>query len=163
MAASPPDNLRYRHQAIADEMLANPMANQNQIAEKLGYTPSWISTVINSDAFQAYYRERRAEWDSELASKAHTRALEVGLKALDKTEDALEAGEIDPVTVFDKALQRAGMAPSKGSDTQNNTQINNNYYTATSDELRQARERMTSQAPNAPTPALENDNGESGG
>lgn len=169
MSANPPDKMRYRHEAIADMMLANPMANQNEIAEKLGYTPSWLSTVINSDSFKAYYEERRAEWNSELADTAHRKALEVGIHALDKTMEGLDAGEIDPVSAFDKALQRAGMAPSSrdSGSTQNNTQVNN-YYTATPGELEEARARMRPQPPEtqgSDVPAIEQDenNGEGGG
>lgn len=163
MSANPPDKLRYRHEAIADMMLAHPMATQNEIAEMLGYTASWLSTVVNSDTFKAYFRERRSEWNTELAETAHTRALEVGIKALDKTEEALEAGEIDPVTVFEKALKSAGMGGSRGDGAQNNTQVNN-YYTATPDELEAARARMrpdassgtsSAGAAEATTPAIE--------
>lgn len=166
MSANPPDKMRYRHEAIADMMLAHPAATQNEIAEKLGYTASWLSTVINSDSFKAYYEERRAEWNNELADTAHRKALEVGIKALDKTLEGLDREEIDPVTAFDKALQRAGMAPSTRNDSvQNNTQINNNYYTASKDELAEARARMTPQPDSSEHPAIEQDtsHGESSG
>jgi len=51
----------WSHKDMADFMLANPQATQNQIAERYGYTPHWVSTVIHSDAFQCYLASRRSE------------------------------------------------------------------------------------------------------
>jgi len=143
--ASPPAEVSYRHEAIADEMLANPYKNQGDIAATLGFTQSWLSTVVNSSTFQAYYERRRREYNSSLADTAQRRSLEVGIAALDKVEEGLKEGEVDPVEAFDKALNRAGLAPSKGSGAAGGggDQVQNNYYMAPSpEELATARQRM---------------------
>lgn len=49
----------YSHEAMIDLILANPAIDQNQLAAHFGYTPSWVSIVISSDAFQAALGEKR--------------------------------------------------------------------------------------------------------
>ena len=51
----------YSHAAMIDLLIASPAITQNEIASFFGYTPAWVSTVINSDAFQGALQERRAE------------------------------------------------------------------------------------------------------
>lgn len=142
--ASPPEEVNHRHMAIADEMLANPWMTKTDIAHKLGYTVAWVSTVTNSGTFQAYMAERRREFNQELAEQAQQKSLEAGMEALDKAVEGLRAGEIDPVDVFDKALNRAGMAPQRGSSGGGGDgPVQNNYYlTASKEELAQARGEM---------------------
>ncbi len=56
-----PPRIRYTHEAMVDAVVANPSISQNDLAEIFGYTPTWISIVMNSDAFQAKLHERREE------------------------------------------------------------------------------------------------------
>ena len=56
-----PRKLNYTHEDCIDAILANPAVTQNALAERYGYTPSWISLIINSDAFQAALAKRRDE------------------------------------------------------------------------------------------------------
>lgn len=51
----------YTHDAMIDLIIANPSISQNQIAAHFGYTASWISQIISSDAFQSRLAERRNE------------------------------------------------------------------------------------------------------
>jgi hypothetical protein len=53
--------LRYSHEALIDLMITNPEMSQNDLAARFGYTASWISQVITSDAFQARLMERTRE------------------------------------------------------------------------------------------------------
>lgn len=50
--------LRYSHDAMVDLILAEPWISQNDLAAKFGYSASWVSQIIASDAFQAKYAER---------------------------------------------------------------------------------------------------------
>ncbi len=50
--------LNYSHEAMADLIIANPGISQNEIAQRFGYTASWVSTIMSGDAFQAYYHSR---------------------------------------------------------------------------------------------------------
>lgn len=51
----------YTQDAMINLILANPAISQNQLAAHFGYTASWISQVIASDAFQQKLKERAAE------------------------------------------------------------------------------------------------------
>lgn len=60
VGAKPP-KMRYSHKAMADLVLDNPWLTQNQIAAHFGYSPSWVSTIMTCDAFQAQLDARREE------------------------------------------------------------------------------------------------------
>jgi hypothetical protein len=53
--------VRWNHDAMIDYMLANPDQTQGEIAAVFGYTQSWLSIIVNSDAFQERLAERRQE------------------------------------------------------------------------------------------------------
>lgn len=65
-AAPPTDNilkrgLNYSHDSLIDLIIAHPGISQNTLAAIIGYSASWISQVMSSDAFQARLAERRSE------------------------------------------------------------------------------------------------------
>jgi hypothetical protein len=60
VGAKPP-KMRYSHEAMADLLVQNPWITQNQVAAHFGYTASWVSTIITSDAFQSLLASRREE------------------------------------------------------------------------------------------------------
>lgn len=52
----------YTHEAMINLIIASGgTISQNDLAEHFGYSASWISTVISSDAFQAKLAERSKE------------------------------------------------------------------------------------------------------
>ena len=53
--------VRYTHDAMIDLIISNPCISQNELAAQFGYSVSWISQVISSDAFQAKMAERTEE------------------------------------------------------------------------------------------------------
>lgn len=53
--------VRYTHDAMIDVLVATPMISQNELAAMFGYSAAWISTVMNSDAFQEKLLARRVE------------------------------------------------------------------------------------------------------
>ena len=53
--------ISYTHDAMIDLIIAEPAVSQGDLAKFFGYTQSWVSTVKNSDAFQARLAERRGE------------------------------------------------------------------------------------------------------
>ena len=60
-AGARPPKIRYSHEAMADLLVQNPWISQNQVAAHFGYSVSWVSTVITSDAFQSLLASRREE------------------------------------------------------------------------------------------------------
>jgi hypothetical protein len=53
--------ISYTHDAMIDQMIANPSISGDGLAAMFGYTPAWISTVRSSDNFKARLAERRKE------------------------------------------------------------------------------------------------------
>jgi transcriptional regulator with XRE-family HTH domain len=53
--------LSYTHDGMINLILAHRGISQNEIAAHYGYTASWVSTIMTSDAFQARLAERAAE------------------------------------------------------------------------------------------------------
>jgi len=51
----------YTHEALIDAIIANPEMTQREFASIFGYTESWLSIVMNSDAFQEKLAERKEE------------------------------------------------------------------------------------------------------
>lgn len=61
LPSEPPaiQRLNYSHDAMIDMIIANPGVHQNIIARMLGYSPSWVSTIMATDAFQVKLAQRR--------------------------------------------------------------------------------------------------------
>lgn len=72
MAENQIQKMRIPTHAILDLMIANPFASQNDIAQMSGYTPSWISIMVNSDCFKSELNKRRAELAGVLAVEVQT-------------------------------------------------------------------------------------------
>lgn len=53
--------LNYSHDGLINLIIANPGISQNQLAASIGYSASWISQVMSSDAFQSKLAARSAE------------------------------------------------------------------------------------------------------
>jgi hypothetical protein len=51
----------YSHLAMIDMILAEPWISHDTLAERFGYSPSWISTVMATDAFKAQFAARKEE------------------------------------------------------------------------------------------------------
>ncbi len=68
----------YSHDGMINMILANRGISQNQLAAHFGYSPSWISQVMSSDAFHARLLERAAE----LEDPTIMATIEDGLKGM---------------------------------------------------------------------------------
>jgi len=53
--------VNYSHDGMINLIIANRGISQNALAAHFGYSPSWISQVMSSDAFQARLLERAGE------------------------------------------------------------------------------------------------------
>ena len=56
-----PPKIRYSHDGMIDMIVAEPWISQNELAARFGYTPSWVSTIMTSDAFKAKLELRKDE------------------------------------------------------------------------------------------------------
>jgi hypothetical protein len=120
MGARPPAKMRYTHEAMADLIITNPGISQNTLAATFGFTPGWVSTVINSDAFQALLASRRSELvDPEIVMTIRERFQAVTAQSLRILQDKLarpadqvsDAFALRAAEVGAKALGIGGNAP----------------------------------------------------
>lgn len=73
----------YSHKALADLIIEKPWVSQNELAGYFGYSASWVSNILASDAFQVYLESRK----DELVDPTIKATLEERFKAL--TEQSL--------------------------------------------------------------------------
>lgn len=82
--------VRYTHEDCVDRILAHPGISQNELAAVYGYSPAWISVVINSDAFQARLAARRGELvDPVLAATLNERFKALTVRSLEVLQEKL--------------------------------------------------------------------------
>lgn len=114
--APPVQKLSYSHLAMAKVIAANPAISQNELAALFGYSASWISRIMCSDAFQAILAEEMKDMPFTAEMRTQTRlqveallqrSLEILAHKLDKTPDDIP----DQL-----ALQTAKVASSVLSD-----------------------------------------------
>lgn len=136
--------LSITHEAIMDWLLANPGKGQmRKCAEYFGFTRSWLSSIIWSDAFQAKLRDKKEQIFEETVLPMRDQMNGVAQRALERLGEKVEVID-DPkvlTDVADKMLHRLGYAPKVDAapGTQNNTQ--NNFYAVSPDLLAAAREK----------------------
>lgn len=87
-----PNKMSHRHDAIMDWMIANPDKTLGECAVEMGYTQPWLSVIVNSDMFQARYRERRDELEGVIHFDVKARLMAATSIALDKTMERLHVG-----------------------------------------------------------------------
>ena len=89
VGAKPP-KLRYSHKAMADTLIQNPWMTQAELAQMFGRTQAWISVIVTSDAFQAYYASRQEELlDPELRISLRERFVAVTTQSLKVLQEKL--------------------------------------------------------------------------
>ena len=82
--------VNYSHQAMIDLIIQCPGISQNDIAAHFGYSVSWISTLMASDAFQSQLAKRREEIvDPMLIATAEERFKGIALRAADLIAERL--------------------------------------------------------------------------
>jgi hypothetical protein len=153
--------MRWWYESLADHMIANPNATQNEIAAAFQRNPATISTVINTDAFKAYYRQRRAHHTDKLDAavrdklfKVSSKSLDYMLEVLDKKRDTVPLETLTRIS--DSALKNLGYgAPaSPGVNVNVNTAPQNVTVAVSVEDLERAREALR-RSQLAPPPIVE--------
>lgn len=84
-------NVRYTHDAIIDKILVDPAVSQGELARQFGFSQTWMSIVINSDAFQNRLAERKGELtDPAIAASINERLDAIAKRSLDKIAERLD-------------------------------------------------------------------------
>ena len=106
--------VKYSHDAMIDQLIANPRISQGQLAAYFGYTPAWVSVVLNSDAFKERLAERRAEVvDPVLTASVQDRfraVVERGLSVLQEKLSAPSSAVPDNLVLKAVELGAKGLA-----------------------------------------------------
>ena len=121
--------VRYSHDAMIDHIISNPGIKQNDLALIFGYTASWISMVINSDAFQARLADRRGELVTPaVAESIENRLKGMASRSLELLAEKLDEEDVDTATLF-KAVELSTKSLGYGA-RQTNVAIQNNLINA---------------------------------
>ena len=121
--------INYSHDGMINLILTNRGITQNALAQHFGYSASWISQVMSSDAFQA----RLAERAQEIEDPTLRQTIEDGFKGLVNRSIALLKEKLDkPVEEIEANLilrtldisSRAAGYGAKPTVSITNTQVN---------------------------------------
>lgn len=138
-AANAIERVKYSHDAMIDLMIAQPMISQGELAAHFGYTQTWVSRVINSDAFQARLALRKEEIiDPVIVASMEEKMKAVAAKSLD-----IVLEKLNTIGNFDNAL-KAFEATSKamGYGARQPQAVQNNFVIALPAKAASAEEWM---------------------
>jgi hypothetical protein len=106
--------MRYTHTDLIDYIIANPWASQNELAARYGYTPSWLSNIMASDAWQAAMASRRDEVvDPALKASLEERFKGVVIQSLNRLQEKLNAPQVSDQVVL-RAVELGARACGMG-------------------------------------------------
>lgn len=140
--------VNYSHDAMIDLIISTPGITHNALAAHFGYTPAWVSRVVNSDAFQARLAERK----TELVDPALVASIEEKIRAAaDKSLDVV-LEKLHLVPTLDQALNVAKeMTKALGFGARDRgVTVQNNFVVALPGKAASAEEWAARNAPAVP-------------
>jgi hypothetical protein len=138
--------MRWWYESLADYMITNPSATQNEIAAHFGRHPATISTILSTDAFKAYYRQRRNQHTENLDHSVRQKLFKIAdasldhmLTALEKKRDSVPLDMLQRTS--DMALKNLGYgaAPQASTTVNVNTAPTSVNVAVSLDDLERAR------------------------
>lgn len=119
--------VRYTHDAVIDEILMNPAISQNDLAKHFGFSPAWMSIVVNSDAFKERLAERKGELvDPKLVATINERLDSIAKRSLEKIMDRLDNPGAQIKTMELVAIAKLGVGDKNTRPA--GPQVQNNLY-----------------------------------
>lgn len=110
--------ISYTHDAMIDILIREPFISQNELAEVFGYSPAWISIVLNSDMFQARLAARKEEVvNPVLRASLEERLRGIVVRSMEVLQDKLskDAGQV-PDNLALRALELGAKAMGLGGN-----------------------------------------------
>lgn len=169
VGARAPTRLNHTHEQMLNWLVMNPDKSLRELADQMGYTQSWVSTILHSDIFQLALKDRQMEVAARVTGSIPEKLRRAADIATDKLATMVEESE-DPEFILDatdKILHRMGYAPqsarnpagSPGAIAANMQQ--NNFFLQAKD-LEVARELMQASAIRVGAPVLAAEAGDEG-
>ena len=136
--------LSPKHEAILVALVSDPSMSRNQLAMEIGVSPAWLSTIINSDVFQAALKERQEEvWGRAAEGIANKLSL-LAEKSLDRLTSKVDV-ENNPEILLDitkAALNRTGFPDARSSMPGGPALQQNNFFSVSPEQLSVMREKV---------------------
>jgi len=106
MSATQITKISHRHHAIIDWLLANPsIKNLTVLCDDMNVSRSWLSVVMNTDAFRNEFERRRLEVDDGLQRDLIRVSFQASIKANERLLDYMDEAvdKLDPRILLDTA------------------------------------------------------------
>lgn len=138
--------LNWWHESIIDWMLNNPDGKLADCAAYHNCSQSWLSVVINSEAFKAAYDLRREDHSALVSASIVQKCQAIAHLSLDAIAEKLENEKEDISPKFlletsELALKALGYGPQKVAAPGSVNIQNNTFVTADAKLINEARER----------------------
>lgn len=132
------------HVRFADWLICNPDKKLSDASKHFGRSVPWLSTVLNSDAFQDYFQELSRSHSEAIALSVREKTLGLADQAISKLQEIVETkgDDLPPaalVSIADMALKRTGHG-----EAVKQPQVSLQLNLVDSGVLKAARERMRS-------------------
>lgn len=106
----------YTHADMIDFIIMNPGVKQGEIARRYGYTESWVSLVMSSDAFKSALAARKSELvDPTILATINERFDAMTKRSLERLMEKLDAPQVSDAVVL-KAVELGAKALGVGGN-----------------------------------------------
>lgn len=137
----------YTHAAMIDQIVANPMVSQGDLARHFGFTQGWVSQILRSDALREMLSARRSEVTDPLVMQAVERRFEaLANRSIDILMDQLDTKGSADVAL--KALDITARAMGYGVK-QAGVQLTQNFVVAMPQKAVDGDSWVTAHSPRA--------------
>jgi hypothetical protein len=129
-------NMSHTHEAIARWLIANPQGSMRECAEFFGYSQSWLSCIVHSDAFKRYMHTLQGDANDAVIADVPTKLKGIAAQALDAIGEQLDIAVQDGTIQHREFIHRSaelalrslgyGVAknPAPAAPQGNNVQVN---------------------------------------
>lgn len=139
----------FTHEALILWLLEFPHKSLRDCAGYFGYSQSWLSQIIHSDAFQQQLVKRQNEMMAMTGSDIRHKlsgAADIAIEGLSRKLESSEDGEFF-LDATDKLLNRLGYGPASSRNVGTmNIQNNVQQITCQKEDLANARTMLLGQA-----------------
>jgi hypothetical protein len=145
-AANAIERVSYTHDAMIDLMIANPAIRNAELATHFRFTQTWISRVVNSDAFLARLAARKEDIiDPSIVVSLEEKFKALADASLDIFMDKLHATNSADMAL--KGIEAASKALGYGARANQTAPTVNNFVVALPGKIADADEWAKTHGP----------------